>query len=103
VVISLAAVKTEQHFSQQTNTSARSRRAQRIQSLSTCVFLSADTLSFPPPIFSLSLILTLSLSLSSPSHSPVGSDFEAGALGWQIDLLQTDDGPLQEYSEPGIF
>ncbi len=64
MAISLGVVQTEQHFSQQTNTSVHSRRAQRVQSLSTCVFLSADTLSFPlPSSLSLSLLSYRCLSL----------------------------------------
>lgn len=87
--------------SKQIQASAAGEHSAYSHSALVCSSLLIPSVSLLPS--SLSLFLSLSLSLSSPSHSLVGSDFEAGASGWQIDLLQTDDGPLQKYSEPGIF
>lgn len=68
----LGTVQTEQHSSQQTITNIRSERAQHVRLLSTCVFLSADTHSIHPPIFSFfpsfSLFHSAAVSLS---HFPL--------------------------------
>lgn len=91
--------------SKQSQTSAAGEHSAYGCSALVCSCLLIPTVS-PSHLLSPSLTRSLhsaAVSLSSLSHFPVGSDFEAGTLGWQIDLLQTDDGPLQEYSEPGVF
>lgn len=89
--------------SKQTQASAAGEHSTYSHSALVCSSLLIPSVSPSHPL-SLSLYHSTAVSLPFlPSHSPVGSDFEAGASGWQIDLQQTNDGPLQEYSEPGIF